>query len=62
MDVQLAHQGEDGGVVVNVMQVVQNDEQPPARIALAQALEGWQMSTMRLCLENSPSRQSSCTS
>src|SRR5690349_12201334 len=40
MDVQLAHEGEDGWVVVNVMQIVQNDEQPPVRIALPQPLEG----------------------
>src|SRR5579862_5988341 len=40
MDVQLAHEGQYRRVVVNVVQVIQDDVQRPARIAGAQALEG----------------------
>ncbi len=40
MDVQFAHKGKDGEVVVNVMQIIQDDEQALAAVALPQPLEG----------------------
>src|SRR5574340_82543 len=40
MDVQVAHEGHDRRVVVNVVEVIQDEVQGPARIAGAQAPEG----------------------